>query len=633
MRPISVTSVVVTAAVVAMALLGTCGATMARSSPVLRLRAAACNSAGNCTASLNELLSDASCHDGSGCAITLDAATYQMEVADRSQAVKLYGLRNVAITGAGSDSTLLVFERRSLFFVVDGCSNVTFEGFSVDMVRVPFTAGILVDYDMTPDAALSFTIRVDDNETYPIDPATVAANPTMAEAQAVIGYEPSTERYLVPDVYMTAAPCATTFNAAASTMRVQCASQRAPAPSQFSLGKQLVVRHQVYSYNAFSASGTPSQGLAWHDVTLFSAAGMGVYADFPTGVTARGLRTLRRRTPSKADPSVTLVRAMSINADGFHVCNALGGELLVEHAVFEGQGDDGINFNTRFARVENVTQSSNSASTTLTLSTKGANPANYFMVGAVPTFYDGRTMVEMPSPPSAQVTVIGIDAASSSITVSPPIADSASFPLLYALVVNRNAVAGSVVIRHSTFRKNRARGALMKQPRALIDNCTFEGMTSPAVLVQVDGCFWMEGLPVADWAIQRSTIRNADRWGSYMFVQVAAQVPVFDPHTGAPTTRCINAATPGVLRNISITETHFAMDAHDPEPPAQAVVDAAYAIGVDKLLLRDNRGLVSTQPSGRSVAFAAPHCTHVAFDGNACSSDGGVAWHNCSLVR
>jgi hypothetical protein len=518
--------------------------------------------------------------------------------------------------GAGSGATSLVFADKGNFFNVHGCSNIAFEGFSVDMERVPYTSGTLLHF-VNQGAGMQFSVQVTDTQLFPLDPTSLQKYTFLTQAQAVIGYNPAFERFIAPDVYMTADPCAITVGANSTVFTVECVQQQANA-AEFVPGMTIVVRHQVYAYNAFNFQNCIN--VAVKDVVLYATAGMGVYADLTTDLSLVGLRTERRRG---SDGSA---RPMSINADGIHVCNSLGGTVLVDSCVLEGQGDDGLNVNTPFARITavNATTTASGSATILYLTSTTPTAYSLFPVSSLIDFYDGRTLLPLNhqsnrSSPLDWVRVVAQNADDDSITVMPAVESSLAASLMYALVSNAAGVAQSTYVRNTTFRNNRARGALVKQPNALVENCTFEGMTSPAIITNVDGCFWMEGRPVFNWTVRNSVVRNVDLWGPFNWIQAQAQVPVFDPATGIPTTTCVPASAVGVFRDITIDNVRFelnpAQDLGNETPAANAF--AAFA--TERVTVVDSYSVVGSDATVITpLAFSYTDCSLVSQINNTC---------------
>lgn len=542
-----------------------------------------CSEARNCTAVLDEVFAQCVAADVAGwCIVQLSPGTYHMELASarnpRGPAVN--GGRRIRLQGAGANATLLMFADLAFAFDVAYTDGIIFADFSVDMVRVPYTLGRVAAVN---GSWSTFTV---DQDLYPTDAATVARYGFLNRAQALLGYVPSTERYTSPDVYRLSDPIKVEYNNESHML----VNMKMP------LGAWVVVRHQVYVYNVFNFVW--AKNVRIERVVLLAAGGMGLYADACTNMTLDGFEVRRKRFPSGA------VRAMSITADGIHICNSAGGTVDVNRCVLEGQGDDGMNINTRFARIVNISADRK----TLALSTRGANPGSYFWNGCGVVVFDGRTMVAR-GPVNARV----VDFTATTIELDHALPSHIE---QYDLIINEQGAVDRVTIRNSHFLNNRARGALVKQGNATIENNVFSGMTSPALLTQADGCYWMEGRPFANWVARNNSILGADIWGPHHAIHVDAQVPVFE--NGAPTTRCVSVSTPGVYRGVELTHNHFV--GRNPAPPYISASAAVYA--ADGVAIRNNT-VQTTLPSGVQD-FALHDCTHAVVAGNECRTLAGA---------
>jgi hypothetical protein len=170
--------------------------------------------------------------------------------------VNINNARNLALVGQGAT---LLCDDLSLTVVIGASSNVSVTGLEFDMVRMPYT------YGMVTASVIAF------NETeYPYaGPLGVARYPWLLAAQGVLGFDPVHWRVAVDavDIYALTDPIRITYDAA----RPGLLTLMTPA---LPVGGWMVVRHQTYSMNAFT--GTAVAGLTLTDVTIWTTAGMGV---------------------------------------------------------------------------------------------------------------------------------------------------------------------------------------------------------------------------------------------------------------------------------------------------------------------------------------------------------------------
>eukprot|EP00756_Hemistasia_phaeocysticola_P067165 Hpha_TRINITY_DN9768_c0_g1::TRINITY_DN9768_c0_g1_i1::g.10103::m.10103 len=462
--------------------------------------------------------------------------SYQIRVPSQGSTVFSITGRNVVFRGEGPSKTLLVFDDMATYFQIGpGSVNVTLSGFAVDMARLPLTLGRVEAVNGS-----TTVLSVPDQDWYPTDARVLSRYYTkyLNVAQAVIGYVPDTERFQKPDIYALSAPFAVTYsNDSASSQPKMVIAKGGLA----SVGAWLVVRHHVYGLNAISLQ--KAAGVEVVDVVLFSCPGMGLVADQTTGITLTRFQTRRlRRSMTEAPSGGFAARAMSITADGVHISNSRGGAVRVQNCFFEGQGDDGMNINTEFARVNTI--SADRRTIFLTGHAGSKNSRKLFWIGARAEFFSGPSMVARGTS-SAAVTAVSQDG----VTFSDPLPEALVSE--YDLVVNAEAAAESVRIEDSQFVNNRARGVLLKQGNARIARCLFSGQTSPAIITEIDGCFWMEGRPLANWEVVNSTIDGPNGFGAGYTVTVSGKVPKFI--NGKPSTTCLSVTDSDAFRNVTIS--------------------------------------------------------------------------------
>ena len=73
------------------------------------------------------------------------------------------------------------------------------------------------------------------------------------------------------------------------------------------------------------------------------------------------------------------------------------------------------------------------------------------------------------------------------------------------IIYDISAVADPVLIQSCRFLSNRARGIVLKAFNAMVRENTFQWVSGPAVLMQVDACAFMEGPSVSNVTVQSNT--------------------------------------------------------------------------------------------------------------------------------
>jgi len=183
------------------------------------LSSATCSPAKNCTASLNAALQQCKTAGASACTILLHGDVFYMEhPAGGSQWISISNMNNVFIggfPGLGS-KPLLEFQSIGHFFNLYTVTNFTMEGFDVDMARVPFTHATV-----TSVGSSTTTFQIVNTSMYPSSPADVSTYPYLSQAQAIIGYDPSSEQFRLPDINSLQNPYPVIFSPDGSTMTLQ----------------------------------------------------------------------------------------------------------------------------------------------------------------------------------------------------------------------------------------------------------------------------------------------------------------------------------------------------------------------------------------------------------------------------
>merc|ERR1711991_1200266 len=144
------------------------------------------------------------------------------------------------------------------------------------------------------------------------------------------------------------------------------------------------------------------------------------------------------------------------------------------------------------------------------------------------------------------------------------------------------------------------RGVLLKQPNAVIRDCSFSGMTSPAIMSEIDGCYWMEGLPIHNWTVTRITVTNVGIWAPTNWVYVRATVPHFQH--GEPTRKCVTADSVGVFQNVEVSHSAFVLNGTTNLGQLSQPASAAFVAATVGVNVTDNTVRVIAAP-GKTFEF------------------------------
>jgi hypothetical protein len=428
-----------------------------------------CTPSGTCVAAIAAAFAACAASRDAACTIQLEAGTYALAAPAYATlfAVAPAPAQALAFVGRGDATLLQLADIGTLFSVTGGAAGVRFEGFAVDQLRVPFTYGQVTAVNADGSSDVTFDAR----GLYAID---AARYPWLLRAQSVLSYDPAKSRVAAnaTDIYALDAPLPLAYassTGAAAVVRV--------GGARLQLGGFVILRHQVYSFNAFNFYGT--RGVAVVDVSLFCVGGMGVFTDSAHGIAIAGLSI--RKLPG---------RPMSITADGVHFSNTLGGGVSITDSLFEGQGDDGINIPTIFQEIVWVGADGRS----FRVQGRGQAPAAPPLAGAGATvnFFNRTDQALLGTGVVARVD------ANNTVVLAGALPAGAG---VYSLINNNGMQADWVTVVNNTFRNNRARGALLKSSNVWCAYNTFDGCSLSAVKTETDACYWYEGHPVTNWTL------------------------------------------------------------------------------------------------------------------------------------
>ena len=497
------------------------------------------------------------------CTIALSAGIYALSAPRGSPWLSVNVAHDVAVIGAGPANTILMVADMSQTFVLFRCVNVSFAEFALDLPRPPFTLAH-VRASATGVSTLDF-----DGAAYPID---TAAFPWLRACQAVIGYDLANGRMArggVDDYFLTDSPLITySGKAPALTMSL---------PISLPVGADVIVRHQVYGFDAFTAHD--SDYLAFRNVTIYAAGGVGLVTVNVSGIELDGFCVKKGAG-----------RVMSTTADGFHAMNPRGGAIIVRRCMFEGQGDDGINTPTLYTDIESVSADRH----TLTVENTGI-----FAVGDSLNFFNRSSLLLLGN---------GLVASLQSPATIALVDPLPAFVSRYDLINNAASYADYVEVTDTLFKDNRARGALLKSSNVYAARNVFDHTTGSAIETEVDGCYWYEGHPVRNWTVTNNTMIgcNYATASSPGDVYVNNAVPVFSG--GVPTQQCVVFSAAPIHADVTITHNVFVQDAGQSAVFAYAVA----GINVSGNSIRRTAGT----PEGDLIGVG---CTQTQAVGNLCN--------------
>jgi len=388
-------------------------------------------------------------------------------------------LDNVTIDGQGAT---LVGRDIARLFVIRDSRNVTVKKLTVDWDPLPHTSGRVVK--LLP-AEHAFDIA----PLIPKDP------PAGRITQGILAYNPERRRLADNgwEVYQTQGErdADPTRHTPEGNLRVfQARGGRLPE-----IGWHVVVRHQVYGYDAFVFQGCTD--VLVEDVTVNAVPGMAVI-----GWGSRDL-TIRR---------IKVVPAtggwMSATADAMHF-GACRGQVTVEDSEFAGMGDDAINIHAMYG-----------------LATQRIDDRTLAVARArMNSYYDkARAIWDAPAPGDLLEYSGGDEPllAKGQLTVAEARQDAkvqrtiVKFTEPLPAEVGENTVLSnlsttpSIRIRRCHVHGNRARGMLLQSRDVLVEDCRFEDISGAGLHICTDAWEWWESLGTRDLIVRNCTFRRCN---------------------------------------------------------------------------------------------------------------------------
>lgn len=294
-------------------------------------------------------------------------------------------------------------------------------------------------------------------------------------------------------------------------------------------GNWVILRHAIYNQDAFTFYGPGCDDIVLQDITIYSFPGFGIFG--------RGIKNFKAERVKIMKKSG---KPFSIAADGIHLDNTRGGSIIINDCIFEGQGDDGININSHFYEIRNISPDRK----TFTVYRKGslASSTNS-LPGDIMTFYKRNNF---------DILGTGIVASNNKtvITLTSPLPSTVQN---YDATINLNQKPDYTIIKNTIFRTNRARGGKLSTSNLLVTGCVFDHTSEPGIVIKNDCVDWYEGSFPSNWTItNNSFIGNAQgSWQPNSAILIYAQVPIMN---GAmPTKNVQPLINSQVFNGINIT--------------------------------------------------------------------------------
>ena len=386
---------------------------------------------------------------------------------------------NLTIDGQGA--TLVGLDLASLMVFQDS-RNVTVRNLTVDWDPLPHTSGRVAKLLPTEHA-------------FDLAPQIPAAPVAGRIVQAILAYDPTLHRLAKNgwEVYQTQGERDADKTLLTPEGNLRIVQRRdVPLPE---VGWNVVVRHQVYGFEAFTFR--QCNHVLLEDVIVRAVPGMAVL-----GWGSRDI-TIRRIQVVPSDPGW-----MSATADAMHF-GSCRGQITVEDSEFAGMGDDAINIHAMYglamARIDDHT-----------LAVARARMNSYYdtkrEIWDAPMRGDLLEYSGGDEPLLAQGKLQVVDARQDAATQRTIIRFQEALPAVVGenTVLSNLSTSPSVRIRRCKVHGNRARGMLLQTRNVMVEDCVFEDVSGGGLHICTDACEWWESLGSRDVTVQRCVFRRCN---------------------------------------------------------------------------------------------------------------------------
>lgn len=440
---------------------------------------------------------------------------------DKNTLITASSIDNLTLEGCNVE---LIFHGLTGGFAFSNCKNLTLAGFSIDWDRPLFSTGTVI---ASEDNHFDIEIQPE----YPVK----GGEPV----QAYMEYDPETKLPMRKglDEYNTVDK---TELLREQVLRVYTKNQAPVKP-----GMLIVLRHQVYGYNAISCSRCSDVMIT--GVTVYHTPGMGFVGSVCTNVTLDKFCVLPK-------PG----RIMSTTADATHFSGCKG-TIKMNSCEYEGMGDDGVNIKSGL----------------------------YLSLNQI---IDDRTiigshnlgMIDAPDPgdemeichtddliPYAKAKVRNVVVLNEQKSIKLEFESPLPAELKEGDVFGNATRTPKVRITNTQVRNNRARGMLIQTRDAIIDNCKFIRCSGPGIMVFTEVQHFFESIGTRDVSV-RNCLFDHCNYGAAMGPGVLCAFAQLKDRKNPP--------KPGVHRDVTFEGNRI--DGTD--------YSGIFAAGVDGLTISKN---------------------------------------------
>ena len=432
--------------------------------------------------------------------------------------VAVENLKHLTIEGNGA---ILVGHDIAGLFQFTGCEGITIRNLTVDWDPLPHTAGKVMAH-------------LPDQHAFDIVPMIPADPPSGRIVQAIIAYNPELHRMGHWEIYQTQGERDAEPSVRLTNGQLRVFQRRPGGAYSFNdklpeVGSFVIVRHQVYGYDAFVFHH--SSDVRLEDITIHAVPGMAVIGWQCRDITIQRIRVI----PAAGG-------WMSATADAMHF-GGCRGLITVTDSEFAGMGDDAINIHGMYGlvtrRIDDHTVEAGRARMNPYYDTERATwdepqPGDILEYGGgkEPLLPQGQLTVEAAhqDPKACRVVIRFKEALPQTVGDGSVLTNVSSNP--------------AVRIRNCYVHGNRARGMLIQTRDVVIERCRFEDITSHGIQLCTDACDWWESLGVRDVTITGCEFRRNCFWWGGAAIHISSDIPG-------------GQSAPGVHQRIRILDNLF----------------------------------------------------------------------------
>lgn len=448
---------------------------------------------------------------------------FTADPSNRGTLLPANNIDGLTIDGGGSE---FIVDGVTGFMSFGGSKNVCLKNFSLDWKRPPFSCGKVEAVEGN-----HFDVKVDDR--YPVS----GGEPVGA----FMDYDPKTRlpmRHGLDE-----------YNSVQSTelLGPQLLRVNLNHAATIKPGVNVLLRHQVYGYNAFYF--LRCENVRVENVNVYTAPGMALLGWACTNFDITRFNVIPR--PKSGRP-------MSVTADAVHLMGTRG-RINMTDCIFDGMGDDAANIGAGLYLT--VKEKVGDRTVLAAHNLKIPDPPD---VGDTMELCHQEDMLVYGTAKVAAVEQTPKDGIARIAFTEPIPAE-----LKVGDVIGDASRVAKTRISNCTVRNNRARGFLIQTRDAVIEKCTFTNCTSGGVWVITETFFFYEAIGARDVIVRNCTFENCN-YGGPLGDGVLCSYAILSDWRKPP--------KPGIHRNIVFENNTI----------RRCDNSAIYVSGTDAITIRNN---------------------------------------------